>query len=172
MPLFSVSCFCFISINPCFALQIDISSYAGKSNKVIVSSGGEPCELALAQSVPVDKIIQQLSFYSKQVTPIYAVYASFLVTLLLGGTWACCKFSKRNKKDEVPYQELEMGIPESASAANGDGSEGWDHDWDEDWEEDIAVKSPSGHQVRSVSADGLTSRSPPKKDGWENGWED
>ncbi|XP_057804399.1 uncharacterized protein LOC131019811 [Salvia miltiorrhiza] len=149
--------------------KIDITSSVGKSNKLIVSSGGSPCELVLVQSASVDKIIQQLSFYSKQVTPIYAVYASFLVTLLLGGTWACCRFRKRNQQDGVPYQELEMGLPEST--ANVDGSEGWDHDWDDDWDEDVEVKSPSGHQVRSVSADGLTSRSP-KRDGWENGWDD
>ncbi|KAH6776886.1 hypothetical protein C2S51_008198 [Perilla frutescens var. frutescens] len=152
--------------------RIDISSSVGKSSKLIVSSGSTMCELALAQSVSVDKIIQQLSYYSKQVTPTYAIYASFLVTLLLGGTWACCRFRKRNQQGGVPYQELEMGIPESASAAaDGNGSEGWDHDWDDDWDEEIAVKSPSGHQVRSVSADGLTSRSP-KKEGWDNDWED
>lgn len=149
---------------------INISS-VGKSSKLIVSSGSGECELALAQSVSVDKIIQQLSYYSKQVTPTYAIYASFLVTLLLGGTWACCKFRKRSQQDGVPYQELEMGIPESASAADVNGSEGWDHDWDDDWEEEIAVKSPSGHQARSVSADGLTSRSS-KKEGWDNDWED
>ncbi|KAL1545388.1 hypothetical protein AAHA92_22123 [Salvia divinorum] len=149
--------------------KINISSLVGKSNKLIVSSGGAPCDLVLVQPASVDKIIQQLSFYSKQVTPIYAVYASFIVTLLLGGTWACCRFRKRNQQDGVPYQELEMGLPEST--ANVDSSEGWDHDWDDDWDEDVEVKSPSGHQVRSISADGLSSRSP-KRDGWENGWDE
>lgn len=150
-------------------MQINISSVVGKSTKLIVSSGGAPCNLVLVQSASVDKIMQQLSFYSKQVTPIYAIYASFLITLLLGGTWACCRFRKRNQQDVVTYQELEMGLPEST--ANVDSSEGWDQDWDDDWDEDVEVKSPSGHQVRSVSADGLTSRSP-KRDGWENGWDD
>lgn len=152
--------------------RINISSSLVKNNKLIVSSGsGARCELAFVQSVSVDKIIQQLSFYSKQVNPIYAIYASFVVTLLLGATWACCRLRKRNQQDGVQYQELEMGIPESASAADVNGSEGWDHDWDDDWDEEIAVKSPSGNQVRSVSADGLTSRSP-KRDGWELDWED
>ncbi|KAG6437005.1 hypothetical protein SASPL_101912 [Salvia splendens] len=149
--------------------KINISSVVGKSNKLIVSSGGSQCNLVLVQSASIDKIMQQLSFYSKQVTPIYAVYASFLITLLLGGTWACCRFRKRNQQDVVTYQELEMGLPEST--ANVDSSEGWDQDWDDDWDEDVEVKSPSGHQVRGVSADGLTSRSP-KRDGWENGWDD
>lgn len=143
----------------------------GKSTELIVDSGNAKCVLPLVQSVSIDNLIRQLSFYSKQVTPSYAVYASFLVALLFGGTWACCRLRKRNQQDGIPYQELEMGFPESASAVNVDAAEGWDHDWDDDWDEDSAVKSPSGHQVRSVSSDGLTSRSS-KKDGWENDWED
>ncbi|KAI3474292.1 hypothetical protein Pfo_029080 [Paulownia fortunei] len=151
--------------------RMDISSTVGKSTELIVNSGNAKCVLHLVHSVSVDNLIQQLSFYSKQVTPIYAVYASFLLALLFGGTWACCKLRKRNQQDGIPFQELEMGLPESASAVNVDAAEGWDHDWDDDWEEGSAVKSPAGHQVRSVSADGLTSRSS-KKDGWENDWDD
>lgn len=152
------------------SLQTDISSTVGKSTKLIVNSGNGKCVLQLVNPVSVDNIIQQVSFYSKQVNPIYLVYASFVLALLFGGTWACCKFSKRNQhQDGIPYQELEMGLPECASGANVGATESWDHDWDDDDDWD-AVKSPSGNQVRSVSANGLSSRSP-KKDGWED-WED
>ncbi|KAG8377133.1 hypothetical protein BUALT_Bualt09G0136700 [Buddleja alternifolia] len=153
--------------------RMDISSIVGKSTELIVNSGNAKCVLYLVNPVSVDNLIQQLSFYSKQVTPIYAVYAFFLLALLSGGMWACCKLrEKNNRQDGIPYQELEMGLPESASAVNVDVAEGWDHDWDDDdWDEDSAVKSPSGNGVRSVSADGLTSRSS-KKDGWENNWDD
>ncbi|PIN21374.1 hypothetical protein CDL12_05919 [Handroanthus impetiginosus] len=149
----------------------DISSIVGKSTELTVNSGNTKCVLHLAHPVSVDNLIQQLSFYSKQVSPMYIAYGSFLLALLFGGTWACCKLRKRSQENGIPYQELEMGLPESASGANVDATEGWDHNWDDDWDDDSAVKSPGGHQVRTVSADGLTSRSS-KKDGWENDWED
>lgn len=142
--------------------QMDISSIVGKNSELIVNSGNAKCELHLVNPVSVDNLMRQLTFYSKQVTPIYAVYASFLLVLLFGGTWACCKFRKRNRQDGIPYQELEMGLPETASAVNVDVAEGWDHDWDDDWDEDTAVKSPTGPQVRNFSADGLTARSAKK----------
>ncbi|KAL8517041.1 hypothetical protein ACS0TY_015319 [Phlomoides rotata] len=152
--------------------RLDISSTMGKSTELIVNSGNGKCVLPLVKSVSVENILHQLSFYSKQVTPIYAVYASFVVALLLGGTWACCRFRKRNQQDGIPYQELEMGLPESSSAVNLDEeAEGWDDNWDDDWDEDSTVKSPSGQQLRSVSSNGLVSRSS-KKDGWENNWDD
>ncbi|KAL6520840.1 hypothetical protein OROGR_017409 [Orobanche gracilis] len=153
--------------------RMDISSLIGKSTELIVDSGNAKCTLQLVRSVSADNFIQQLSFYSKQVTPIYAAYASFLLILIFGGILACCKLRKRYQQNGIPYQELEMGFPKSASAVNADAAtEGWDHDWDDDdWEEDSAVKSPAGPQIRSVSVDGLTSRSS-KKDGWDADWDD
>lgn len=171
--VFFISFFClFVHIH---VLQVDISSIMGKSTELIVNSGNGKCALPLVKSVTVDNLIHQLSFYSKQVTPIHGAYASFIVALLLGGTWGICRFRKRNQHDGIAYQELEMGLPESSSAVNADDEEeeeeGWDENWDDDWDEDSTVKSPSGNQVRSVSSDGLVSRSS-KKDGWENDWDD
>lgn len=103
-------------------------------------------------------------------TPIYGLYLFFLVALLFGGTWAFCKLRKRRRQGGVPYQELEMGLPESA-AVNVESAEGWDEDWDDNWDEDNAVMSPGGRHIGSISANGLTSRSS-KKDGWEGDWED
>ncbi|KAL2479354.1 hypothetical protein Adt_32320 [Abeliophyllum distichum] len=152
--------------------KIDISSTAGKSSRIILSSGNGNCVLALHSSVPVENFLRQFSFYSRQVTPIYVAYFFFLLALLCGGTWACCKLKKRSGHDGIPYQELEMGLPESTSAVNVETAEGWDQDWDDDdWDDDSAVKSPGGHNIRSISANGLTSR-PSKKDGWDNDWDD
>ncbi|KAL6568746.1 hypothetical protein OROHE_004430 [Orobanche hederae] len=147
--------------------RIDISSLVGKSTELIVDSGNVKCTLQLVRSVSAANLIQQLSFYSKQVTPIYAAYASFLLILFFGGILACCKLRKRYQQNGIPYQELEMGLPESASAVNADAViEGWDHDWDDDdWEEDSIVKSSAGPQIRSVSRSS-------KKDGWEDDWDD
>ncbi|KAA8517639.1 hypothetical protein F0562_015119 [Nyssa sinensis] len=64
-------------------------------------------------------------------------------------------FRKRGRQVGVPYQELEMGLPESASAVNVDTAEGWDQGWDED----NAVKLPGGRHVGNISANGLTSGS-------------
>lgn len=115
--------------------------------------------------------LQQLPSYYKQLTPIYGAYLLFLIALIVGGTWACCKIRKRKRRDGVPYQELEMGVPESASAVNLEAAEGWDDGWDDDWDEDKAVRSPGGRHVGSISSSGLTARSS-NKDGWGNDWDD
>ncbi|KAL0347575.1 UNVERIFIED_CONTAM: hypothetical protein Scaly_1773500 [Sesamum calycinum] len=143
------------------AFEMDISSIVGKNSELIVNSGSAKCELHLVNPVSVDNLMRQLSFYSKQVTPIYAVYASSLLVLLLGGTWACCKFRKRNRQEGIPYQELEMGFPDTAFCK--DVAEGWDHDWDDDWDEDTAVKSPIGPQVRNFSAEAAKRKKDGKK---------
>ncbi|KAL3654833.1 hypothetical protein CASFOL_000619 [Castilleja foliolosa] len=153
--------------------RVDISLIVAKSTELIVDSGNANCTLELARrSVSVDNLVHQLSFYSKQVTPIYAAYASIIITLLFLGTWACCKLRKRNQENGISYQELEMGLPESVNGVNADATKGWDNDWDDDhWDEDNVVKSPAGGQQVSVSVDGFTSRSL-KTDGWEDDWDD
>ncbi|KAH9609841.1 hypothetical protein KSS87_014035 [Heliosperma pusillum] len=97
-------------------------------------------------------------------TPMYGAYLMLSVSLVAAGVCACCWFSKRTRTNDVRYQELEMSMPESA--ADGDTADGWDEVWDDDWDEEKAVKSPG----QSVSANGLTSRTP-KRDGWEE-WDD
>ncbi|XP_071739073.1 uncharacterized protein [Rutidosis leptorrhynchoides] len=121
-------------------------------------------------------ILDQLMFYSKQVTPIFGAYFAFLVTLIIGASWALCSFRKRRTDNGVPYQELEMGLPESSNEVNVEtGVEGWDQDWDDDddWDEDKAIKSPAGGGIhsKSISSNGLTSR-PTKKDDWDANWDD
>lgn len=111
-----------------------------------------------------------LPSYDNLVTPINGAYFLILSVLVFGGTWACCKFRKRRWNDGVPYQELEMGVPESVSATNIETAEGWDQGWDDDWDDDNAVKSPAA-RIGSISANGLTSRSP-NRDGWEQDWDD
>ncbi|KAL3839943.1 hypothetical protein ACJIZ3_024534 [Penstemon smallii] len=153
--------------------KVYISSTVVKNNELIVNSNNAKCVLPSVHPVSVEYFIHELSFYSKQVTPTYAAYAFFLLAIVFGGSWACCQLRKRGRQDGIPYQELEMGLPESSSAVNVDAAEGWDHDWDDDddWDEDNAVKSPGGHRVRNISGDGLTARSS-KKDGLDNDWDD
>ena len=108
--------------------------------------------------------------YDKILTPANGAYFLILIVLVLGGTCACCKFSKK-QHDGVPYQELEMALPESLSAPDLETAEAWDQVWDDDWNEDVAVKSPAAHHSRSFSANGLTPRSS-NRDGWEDNWDD
>lgn len=110
-----------------------------------------------------------LPSYDKLLTPINGAYFLILSALIFGVTWACCKCRKRRWNDGVPYQELEMGLPESVSAMNMETAEGWDEGWDDDWDENNAVKSPGASRIGSISANGLTSRSP-NRDGWEHDW--
>ncbi|RVW42466.1 hypothetical protein CK203_070812 [Vitis vinifera] len=71
---------------------------------------------------------------------------------------------KERQVDGVPYQELEMGQPDSLSTIHVETAEGWDRGWDDDWDEENAVKSPGGNNVANGSANGHTSKSSGK--GW------
>ncbi|KAM0991733.1 hypothetical protein ACFX2I_010057 [Malus domestica] len=88
--------------------------------------------------------------------------------LTFGGTWACCLIRKGKERTGggVPYQELEMGLPESVPATAVETAEGWDEGWDDDWDGENAVKTP-GDRLGSISVNGLTSRAA-NKDGWND----
>ncbi|CAH9127407.1 unnamed protein product [Cuscuta epithymum] len=165
------------TVNTNQTIRVNIPSTSSQRSKTVVVDTGISgrCELlGLGHSVaPVGNIVQQLSLYSKQVTPIYGAYFLFLVALVFGGTWAACKLRKKKQPGSggVPYQELEMGLPESSAVIHVDNTaEGWDQVWDDDdWDEDNAVNPH--HRLGNISANGLTARSA-KKDGWDNDWDD
>lgn len=149
-----------------FFFQMNISI---GSSKLILNVGNKDCVLE-------NPHIYEGNFFrwlphSELVTPIYGVYFFFLTALVVGGMWACCMFRKRRHKEGVPYQELEMGLPESSPAVNVETVEGWDEGWDDDWDEDKAVKSPVGRYVGHITSNGLTSRSS-NKEGWGDDWDD
>ncbi|KAF8402484.1 hypothetical protein HHK36_010569 [Tetracentron sinense] len=152
--------------------QINFSADVGESPTIVLNAGNGDCVLQIGQSIS-ENFFQRFPSYATRLTPIYGAYFLFLTALIVGGTWACCKLGKRGRQGDgrVPYQELEMGQPESVSAVNVDTADGWDRGWDDDWDEEKAVKSPGGHHVGNVSANGLTSRSS-NRDGWEIDWDD
>ncbi|XP_041024072.1 uncharacterized protein LOC121264834 isoform X1 [Juglans microcarpa x Juglans regia] len=148
--------------------RTNISLTDDKSSKLILNAGNGVCELPVGPPVGANFYVRLPSFH-KLVTPVNGAYFLILTVLVFGGTWACCKLRKRRHPGGVPYQELEMGLPESVSATNVETAEGWDQGWDDDWDENNAVKSQG--LVGSISANGLTSRSS-NRDGWENDWND
>ncbi|XP_028055078.1 uncharacterized protein LOC114259265 isoform X2 [Camellia sinensis] len=152
--------------------MVNISWTIGQNTKIVLKYANETC--VLHNGTPPSEwnnFLQRLPSYYKQVTPIYVAYFLFLIALIVGGSWACYKFRKRKRHEGVPYRELEMGLPDSASASNVDTAEGWDEVWDDDWDEDKAVKSPGGRHVGNISANGLTARST-SREGWEKDWDD
>ncbi|KAK3212775.1 hypothetical protein Dsin_017481 [Dipteronia sinensis] len=151
--------------------MINISLAVGESPKVRLNTENGKCLLHMAPLESEENAFLHLPSYDKLVTPINGAYFLILSVLIFGGTWACCKFRKRKWHDGVPYQELEMGLPDTASAATVESAEGWDQGWDDDWDEENSVKSPGAPHVGNISANGLTSRSS-NKDGWENDWDD
>lgn len=133
--------------------QINVPLTNDKNYKIILDTGHGECVLPVTPPGEGNSIFN-LPSYDKLLTPVNGAY--FL----------------KSPHGGVPYQELEMGLPEeSVSAINVETAEGWDEGWDDDWDEDNAVKSPGGRHVGSISANGLTSRSS-NKDGWENDWND
>lgn len=139
--------------------------------KIVVNASGAECVLYTGVPLSEGNFFQKIPSYANQVTPMHGAYFMFAVTLIVGGTWACCKFVKRGHRGNggIPYQELEMALPQSVSAVNGDAEDGWEQGWDDDWDDGEAVKSP-GQLAGNPSANGLTSRSS-NRDGWENDWD-
>lgn len=125
--------------------------------------------LPIVTPVPERGTFLRYPSYEKILTPVNGAYFLIIAVLVFGGTLACCKLRKK-RHDGVPYQELEMALPESA-ATNVEMTEGWDQDWDDDWDDNVAVKSPGISRAGSISANGLTARSS-NRDGWDNVWED
>ncbi|VVA14427.1 PREDICTED: partial [Prunus dulcis] len=153
--------------------KVTISLDIDRSTKITLNTANGECELHMDPPVSDGNFFLRLPSYEKVVTPINGAYFLIVTVLIFGGTWAFCKARKRKQRTGggVPYQELEMGLPESVSATAVETAEGWDQGWDDDWDGDNAVKSPGAHLVGSISANGLTSRSA-NKDGWENDWDD
>ncbi|RWR79046.1 dentin sialophosphoprotein-like protein [Cinnamomum micranthum f. kanehirae] len=153
--------------------NISVPVNARDNLKIVFDAGNGECVLQFGKPVSWIDIFHQLPSYATRMTPIYGAYLLFLALLIVGGTWACCKFSKRGRRVDggVPYQELEMGLPQSTSAAVVDTGDGWDEGWDDDWEEKATARAPEIRHVGNVSANGLTSRAP-NREGWEDDWDD
>ncbi|XVE80744.1 hypothetical protein DITRI_Ditri15bG0004900 [Diplodiscus trichospermus] len=150
---------------------INISLPGSKNSELVLSAGNGDCVLHVNPLVSGQNFFVNLPSYDKLLTPVNGAYFLIVTVVILGGSWACCMFRKRRRHDGIPYQELEMGLPESMAATEVETAEGWDQGWDDDWDDDNAVKSPMGHQVANISANGLTARSS-NRDGWENDWDD
>ncbi|KAK6279640.1 hypothetical protein POUND7_019907 [Theobroma cacao] len=151
--------------------RINISLTVSESSRLVLSAGNGDCVLPVELLVSEGNFFLNLPYYDKLVTPVNGAYFLIVTVLIFGGSWACCMLRKRRRHDGIPYQELEMGLPESMAAIEVETAEGWDQGWDDDWDEDKAVKSPVGRHVANISANGLTARSS-NRDGWENDWDD
>ncbi|XP_022935129.1 uncharacterized protein LOC111442092 [Cucurbita moschata] len=148
--------------------RITIPLTTETSYKLILDAGNGECVLYRSPLVSGENLFLHLPSFDQLATPVNGAYFLILAVLIFGGSWACCKF-RRRQAGGIPYQELEMALPESSSAVNVETADGWDQGWDDDWDEENAVKSPGGRHIGSISANGLTARS--NKDGWENDWD-
>ncbi|KAK8519386.1 hypothetical protein V6N12_025425 [Hibiscus sabdariffa] len=70
--------------------------------------------------------------YDKLLAPLNGAYLLIAAVLVFGGSWACCMFRKKRQHDGIPYQELEMGLPESMAATEVETAQRWDQGWDSD----------------------------------------
>ncbi|XP_077232848.1 uncharacterized protein LOC143872363 [Tasmannia lanceolata] len=153
--------------------KINVTSQAigDLRDKIIVDCVG----LADAPTISSTMFVFNLPSYANQMTPLYGAYILFLTVLIVGVIWACCKFGREGRRGngEIPYQELEMGLPpQSSSAIEADSTDGWDQGWDDNWEEEKGIARPSEiRPVGNVSVNGLKSRSP-NTEGWDDDWDD
>lgn len=126
--------------------QVDLPSNLRGDSSVLLKVGDKECTIQLGVLIPE-------GFYSSYMTPMNGTYLLFAAALLIGGSWACCRFVKsRHHPDGVPYRELEMEKRESDSTI--ETHDGWDQNWDNNWDEEKAVRSPGSIRTRNVSENG------------------
>ncbi|KAK4253402.1 hypothetical protein QN277_010719 [Acacia crassicarpa] len=150
--------------------KINVSVSSSEISQLTLIAGNTECVVHWSTPVPEEGIFLHFPSYGKFLTPVNGAYFLIVAVVIFGGTWGFCKLRKK-RHHGVPYQELEMALPESVSATNVEVAEGWDQDWDDNWDEDVAVKSLGRAHAGSISANGLTARSS-NRDGWENNWDD
>jgi hypothetical protein len=142
----------------------------GQSTEVILNAKNGDCVLHLDPLESQANFFLNLPSYDQLITPINGAYFLIITVVVFGGTLACCMCRKGRPEAGIAYQELEMAMPESGVANDFETAGGWDKVWDDNWDEENAIKSPAARHSASVSANGLTSRTP-NKDGWENDWD-
>ncbi|XP_068668355.1 uncharacterized protein [Aristolochia californica] len=140
--------------------QVNISLTTQDSVKIVLDAGHGECILHSSLPEPTWNFFQNIPSYATRLTPIYGAYILFLTVLIVGGVWTCYKFGRRSSRADggVPYQELEMGLPQSSSAFEVGTVDGWDQGWDNDWEDKPSTGTSEIRPVVSVSANGLTAR--------------
>ncbi|XWS65572.1 hypothetical protein CRYUN_Cryun05aG0125300 [Craigia yunnanensis] len=151
--------------------KVYITANLGGNSSIKLDAGNLECVIRIESAASGGGIFDYIPF-GTHITPINGAYLLFLTCLIvIGSIWACCKRGQRGQQgDGIPYQELEMGQPDSPSANNVETTEGWEQDWDGDWDE-LKSKAAIRRQMANRSANGLTSR-PPKRDDRENTWDD
>uniref|UniRef100_A0ACD5U354 Uncharacterized protein n=1 Tax=Avena sativa TaxID=4498 RepID=A0ACD5U354_AVESA len=158
--------------------RVSISYSNPNGGEITLNVGSKPCVLRIGQpDNDWQQQFQQLAVYVTTMKPIYGAYFFIFTVVLVGGICACCKFAGSKRDEVVQYQQLEMGsqIPDSSGANNTTSTvDGWDEGWDDDWDDEEApAKTSESGPSGSISANGLSSRSPTKsKDGWDVDWDD
>ncbi|XP_038990650.1 uncharacterized protein LOC120113630 [Hibiscus syriacus] len=149
--------------------KINIPTTVDEPSSIVLTAGNGNCILPLDPNVSNTLFFSKLPSYDKLLTPVNGAYFLIVAVAILGGSWGCCIYRKRRQHDHgIPYQELEMGMPESMAATVVETTEGWDQVWDDDWDEDNAVRSPLGRNVTtSISANCRIARSS-SRDDWDD----
>uniref|UniRef100_A0A6M2EFA4 DUF7356 domain-containing protein n=1 Tax=Populus davidiana TaxID=266767 RepID=A0A6M2EFA4_9ROSI len=147
-----------------------INLTVGQRTEMILNAKNGDCVLHLDPLESQANFFMNLPSYDQLITPINGAYFLIITVVVFGGTLACCMCRKGRPEARIAYQELEMAMPESGVANDFETAGGWDKVWDDNWDEENAIKSPAARHSASVSANGLTSRTP-NKDGWENDWD-
>ncbi|XP_068641553.1 uncharacterized protein [Aristolochia californica] len=153
--------------------QVNISLTTQDNVKIVLDAGHGECILGNNLPEPTWNFFQNIPSYAIRMTPIYGAYILFSTVLIVGGIWTCCKFRRRSSRVDggVPYQEIEMGLPQSSSATEVVTADGWDQGWDDDWDDKPSTGTSEIRPVRSISANGLTVRTA-RGEGWDDDWDD
>lgn len=158
--------------------KVNITADTSMGLKIILSTSKGDCVLQTMTPTPDWLSLQQFPAYAAQVRPMHGAYFLFAVIIIVGGTWAFCKYGKKEKRADtgIPYQRIEMATQtRSASApAHVIPTDNWDQGWDDNWDdEESVVRTSAKKPAEDVSPNGRSSRPEnTNQNGWEIDWDD
>jgi hypothetical protein len=115
--------------------KITIKTDFKGSSSIILNVGPGDCIIQLQDQL-------EPNIYSSYLTPTNCAILLLIFAMIIGVSWVIFKSVKENRHlNGIPYQELEMGQPESILSSKEEKNIGWDESWDDDWDEDNDIKS-------------------------------
>ncbi|GMN41145.1 hypothetical protein TIFTF001_010380 [Ficus carica] len=136
-------------------IKVNVSD--GTSSSIVLNAENGTCIIDHFESHITDKGF--LNLFPSYVPLRNGAYL-LVLSVLIFGACACCMLGKKGRhNDGVPYQELEMGHPESPRGDRVETAEPWDQGWDDGWDDIKEVRSPRARRNGNVSTNGIASRS-------------
>ncbi|XP_077251272.1 uncharacterized protein LOC143890462 [Tasmannia lanceolata] len=144
-----------------------------KDTAIVLEAGEGRCNLSFRDILlpNLDKKTEHLPQfkYSNTFRRAPIIYVLIVVMLLIGATWTCIRFRRRNNSI---YEKVGIELPVSGGVKTESViTDSWDDSWGDSWDDEEAPKTPL-KPVSNLSSKGLASRWSNGKEGGKNKWKD